>query len=141
MPTRATRKDLEARARSAIEANESWLLDVAGDMDPPQMYDNVKHTRLFREAVMRRLVADHAKYRHLIEKPEGDSVFVHLTIGQQEDLRRHVETLFSIAGGRRLSASVSPAKFAAASYRVRSDFMKAALALARFVDEEVVSEI
>lgn len=65
---KSTLLDLETRARKAVDNNEAWLLDVAVDMDPPQILDNVKHTRLFREAVMRWLARKLKGYQHLLEE-------------------------------------------------------------------------
>lgn len=65
---KATLTDLADRARRAINNDEYWLWDVANAMDPPQLLDNVKRTRIFREAVMLWLAREHKKYRHLLEE-------------------------------------------------------------------------
>jgi hypothetical protein len=68
MQMKATLADLETRARKAVDNDESWLWNVATDMSPPQILDNVKHTRIFREAVMRWLARKLRNYQHLLEE-------------------------------------------------------------------------
>ncbi len=61
----ATLQELADRARQAIEREEDFVFEVAGEAC--QMFDNVKHMRWFRVAVALWLTENVHKWEHLYD--------------------------------------------------------------------------